>query len=61
MKLPAGFLYQDAHRPKSPDALHLATANRYACAEFWTNDDRLKQAAADLSVNIFPPSASSGQ
>jgi hypothetical protein len=47
MKLPAGFLYQDAHRPKSPDASHLATVNRYACTEFWTNDDRLKQAAAD--------------
>jgi predicted nucleic acid-binding protein len=49
------------HRLKTPDALHLATANRYACAEFWTNDDRLKQAAAELSVNIFSPSAISGQ
>jgi predicted nucleic acid-binding protein len=49
------------YRLKTPDALHLATANRYACAEFWTNDDRLKQAAADLSVNIFPQSASSRQ
>jgi len=33
------------HRIKTPDALHLATALHHGCAEFWTNDDRLKSAA----------------
>lgn len=48
------------HRLKTPDALHLATAIRYGCAEFWTNDDRLKCAAAGMAVNIFPTSTQSG-
>lgn len=33
------------HRIKTPDALHLATALHYGCAEFWTNDNRLKSVA----------------
>jgi predicted nucleic acid-binding protein len=34
-----------AHNLKTPDALHLAAAIRAGCAEFWTNDRRLEQAA----------------
>lgn len=33
------------HQIKTPDALHLATALHHDCAEFWTNDDRLRSAA----------------
>ena len=40
------------HHLKTPDALHLALAQQYACDQFWTNDARL-QAAAELSVNIL--------
>jgi uncharacterized protein len=31
---------------KTPDALHLATAEHYRCSQFWTNDDRLKNVSA---------------
>jgi predicted nucleic acid-binding protein len=37
---------------KTPDALHLATAQYHGCAEFWTNDDRLQNAAGTLAVNV---------
>ena len=33
------------HGIKTPDALHLATAIGAGCDEFWTNDQRLAQAA----------------
>ncbi len=49
------------HRLKTPDALHLATAMRHSCVEFWTNDDRLNSVAAGMSVNIFTCPARSGQ
>ena len=42
-----------SHRIKTPDALHLATAMLHDCIEFWTNDERLRQAAAGMAVNIF--------
>ncbi len=44
---------------KTPDALHLATAQHHGCSEFWTNDDRLKVAAGGMAVNALgksPPS-----
>jgi predicted nucleic acid-binding protein len=41
------------HRLKTPDALHLATARYHGCAEIWTNDDRLNQAAGMLAVNVL--------
>lgn len=41
------------HRLKTPDALHLATAQCHGCTEFWTNDDRLNQAAGALAVNVL--------
>ncbi len=41
------------HKIKTPDALHLATAMQHDCIEFWTNDERLQQAATGLTVNIF--------
>lgn len=40
-------------RLKTPDALHLATAQHYGCTEFWTNDDRLNDAAGALAVNLL--------
>jgi predicted nucleic acid-binding protein len=33
------------YRLKTPDALHLAAAIRADCSEFWSNDQRLGQAA----------------
>jgi uncharacterized protein len=41
------------HRLKTPDALHLATAHHYECTEFWTNDDRLSQAATNKAINLL--------
>ncbi len=41
------------HKIKTPDALHLATAMQHDCVEFWTNDERLRQAATGMAVNIF--------
>ena len=38
---------------KTPDALHLATAQQYGCDELWTNDDRLISAAGPMAVNVF--------
>ena len=42
-----------SHRIKTPDALHLAIAMQHDCVEFWTNDERLRQTAAGMAVNIF--------
>ena len=39
---------------KTPDALHLAAALQHGCAEFWTNDLRLKPAAADRLQIVNP-------
>jgi len=49
-----------AHKLKTPDALHLATAVRHSCNEFWTNDDRLNSAAAGMAANIFAVPERSG-
>lgn len=38
---------------KTPDALHLATAQYHNCSALWTNDDRLNNAASSLAVNIL--------
>lgn len=38
---------------KTPDALHLATAQHYECDEFWTNDNRLALAAGSMAINIL--------
>ena len=40
---------------KTPDALHLATAQYFQCAELWTNDDRLQKIAPQLSRNACQP------
>lgn len=40
---------------RTPDALHLATAQHHRCSALWTNDDRLAQAAHGLSSNIMSP------
>ena len=39
---------------KTPDALHLAAAIHHGCTEFWTNDLRLKPAAADRLQIVNP-------
>lgn len=41
------------HGLKTPDALHLATAQQHGCDEFWTNDDRLNKVAGDMAVNVL--------
>lgn len=41
------------HNLKTPDALHLATALDHGCSEFWTNDERLANAAGKISVNVL--------
>lgn len=41
------------YRLKTPDALHLATAQHYGCSELWTNDNRLNEAAGSMAVNVF--------
>lgn len=45
------------HRLKTPDALHLATAQQHGCDLFWTNDNRLAGAAGDFSAAILTPPA----
>jgi len=41
------------HRLKTPDALHLAAAQCHGCTEFWTNDNRLRDVAGMMVVNIL--------
>ncbi|QIM17088.1 type II toxin-antitoxin system VapC family toxin [Leucobacter insecticola] len=41
------------HGMKTPDALHLATAQRSRCRELWTNDKRLVAASNGLAVDII--------
>ncbi len=38
------------HGIRTPDALHLASAQLSGCDELWTNDDRLAAASAGLAV-----------
>lgn len=38
---------------KTPDALHLACAQRHGCAALWTNDARLSRAAGGLAIDLF--------
>ena len=51
-------VYQDATRLradfgiKTPDALHLATAQFHNCTELWTNDNRLTDVANSLAVDV---------
>jgi predicted nucleic acid-binding protein len=38
---------------RTPDALHLASAQHHRCDALWTNDERLTRAAHGLAVNIL--------
>ncbi len=38
---------------KTPDALHLACAQRHGCAALWTNDARLARAAHGLAIDVL--------
>jgi uncharacterized protein len=40
---------------KTPDALHLATAQHHGCDALWTHDERLAQAAHGLAINVLAP------
>ena len=40
-------------RLKTPDALHLATAQFHGCSALWTNDDRLAAASCGLAINVL--------
>ena len=41
------------HSLKTPDALHLATAQYHGCAALWTNDNRLNNAAGSLAIKVL--------
>ena len=45
------------HGLKTPDALHLATAQQHGCNEFWTNDDRLNKVAEKMAINVLSQAA----
>jgi len=45
---------------KTPDALHLARAQRHRCTELWTNDGCLARASHGLAKNILAREAWSG-
>ncbi|MGH8547184.1 MAG: type II toxin-antitoxin system VapC family toxin [Methylococcales bacterium] len=47
-------------RLKTPDALHLATAQSHGCAAIWTNDERLHSIADRLAVNVRAQAKQSG-
>lgn len=49
----AAQLRADSSGLKTPDALHIATAQYHNCDEFWTNDNRLDKIAPSLVKNIF--------
>ncbi|HIJ86867.1 MAG TPA: PIN domain-containing protein [Desulfuromonadales bacterium] len=41
------------HPIKTPDALHLATANWHDCLSLWTNDERLARITPSIARNIL--------
>lgn len=49
----AAQLRADFSSLKTPDAIHLATAEFYDCDEFWTNDNRLDKISPNLVKNIL--------
>jgi predicted nucleic acid-binding protein len=46
-----------AHCLKTPDALHLATAIRHQCEEFWTGDTRFAALSNLVRVQVFGESS----
>ena len=42
------------HNLKTPDALHLATAEHHGCTDFWTNDTRLSKINSQIAFRILP-------
>lgn len=49
----AALYLRATHTLKTPDALHLATAQHHGCSQFWTNDDRLERVAGGVALNIL--------
>ncbi|MDP1654036.1 MAG: hypothetical protein Q8L56_15050 [Rhodocyclaceae bacterium] len=47
------YLLEDVPGLGSRMRAHLATAIRHSCTEFWTNDDRLNNAAASMTMSIL--------
>ncbi|MDM4764273.1 PIN domain-containing protein [Galbitalea sp. SE-J8] len=41
------------HGLRTPDAIHLAVAQRHRCSSLWTNDSRLAPASRDLAVDLM--------
>lgn len=46
---------------KTPDAIHLAAAQRHGCEALWTNDDRFAAAADGYVVNVLAPRGRRGR
>jgi predicted nucleic acid-binding protein len=49
------------HPIKTPDALHLATANWHECLSLWTNDERLARFTPSIARNIMSAKSNSSE
>lgn len=46
-------LLRARHGLRTPDALHLATAQTWGCTELWTDDTRLAAASQGIAVDLL--------
>jgi predicted nucleic acid-binding protein len=49
------------HPIKTPDALHLATANWHECLSLWTNDERLARITPSIAHNVISAKSNSSE